>query len=237
MRSKKEASNKIKGTLVILTLNEIEGLTALYNKLPINQVDEVFAVDRYSTDGTLSFYKKHKIRVIMQKSKGRGVAFRLAVKNARNKNIVMFSPDGNEDPSDIVKIFKLLEEGNDMVIASRFMKGSRNDESGKLFRFRAWANQVFTILANIFFGGTLTDSINGYRGFTKEAFSKMKPDAKGFSIEFQLSIRAMKCGLRIAEIPTIEGDRIGGKSTAHSLPTGWELLKALLREIYIGKNF
>ena len=34
------------------------------------------------------------------------------------------------------------------------------------------------------------------------------------------SIRAMKLGLRVAEIPTREGSRLGGESTAKSLPTG-----------------
>jgi len=136
-----------------------------------------------------------------------------------------------------VKIFKLLEKGYDVVNASRFMKGSRNDEADKLIKLRAWANQTFTLIANIAFKGRMTDCINGLKGFKKEAFRKMKPDAKGFAIEFQISMRAMKLGLNIKEIPTIEGDRIGGESTASSIPTGWKLLKLLCREIRIGKNF
>ena len=47
----------------------------------------------------------------------------------------------------------------------------------------------------------------------------------------------MKTKLRIAEIPTIEGDRIGGQSTAYSVPTGLKVLRVLLREIWIGKRF
>jgi hypothetical protein len=65
----------------------------------------------------------------------------------------------------------------------------------------------------------------------------MAPDAEGFAIEFQISIRALKSRLRIAEIPTIEGDRIGGRSTAYSIPTGVRVLRVLLREIWIGRRF
>ena len=43
------------GLLVLLTLNEIKGLSVLFNKIPINEFDEVFAVDGGSNDGTIDF--------------------------------------------------------------------------------------------------------------------------------------------------------------------------------------
>jgi hypothetical protein len=52
-----------------------------------------------------------------------------------------------------------------------------------------------------------------------------------------MSIRAMKLGLKVIEIPTIEGPRIGGVSTAKSIPTGLLFLKHLLIEIKNGGNF
>ena len=65
----------------------------------------------------------------------------------------------------------------------------------------------------------------------------MKIDAPGFVIEYQMSIRAMKSGLKVSEIPTYEGYRIGGESQAKSLPTGILFLKFLLKEFFIGKKF
>ena len=106
-------NNKVKGTLVILTLNEIEGIKKLYSSIPINLVREVFAIDGGSTDGTLQFYKKNKIRVLKQRSKGRGEAFRIAFKQAKYDNLVFFSPDGNENPADILRIFTYLDK--DMI--------------------------------------------------------------------------------------------------------------------------
>ncbi len=72
---------------------------------------------------------------------------------------------------------------------------------------------------------------------SKKAFDKIKIDAPGFVIEYQMSIRSMKLNLRAAEIPTYEGSRIGGESTAKSIPTGILFLKFLLKELFIGKNF
>jgi len=231
------SKKKPKSTLVILTRNEIAGMKAMIKKIPFNQVDEAFVVDYNSTDGTKEFVKKNKIRLINQVKPGRGEAFRLAIKKAKGKHLVFFSPDGNEAPNDIPKLLKLLDDGNDLAIASRFLPQSRNEEDDQFFKFRAWANQIFTLLANLIFGGKLSDSINGYRAINKSAFKKLKLDAGGFVIEYQMSIRSLKLGLKIIEIPTIEGDRIGGQSGSKAIPTGFLFIRFLLRELFLGKNF
>ena len=69
-------------TLVILTLNEIEGVTHIFPKLPLHLVDEVLVVDGGSTDGTIEFFEARGVRVIRQERRGRGEAFRLAVRDA-----------------------------------------------------------------------------------------------------------------------------------------------------------
>src|SRR3989338_9752185 len=198
---------KINGTLVVLTWNEINGLKKILPLIPKDEIDEIFAVDGGSKDGTLDFYKENKVRVFLQEKKGRGEAFRIAIREARNENLVFFSPDGNENPRDILNLFNCLNEGYDMVIASRFMKGSRCDEDDKLIKIRKFGNKTFTRIANILFWGKLTDSINGFRGIKKEAFYKINPDAHHFGIEFQISIRALKNKMKIFEFPTIERER------------------------------
>lgn len=230
-------SKKIKSTLVILTRNEIEGMTAMLSKIPFNKVDEAFVIDYNSTDGTKEFVKKNKVRLINQKKPGRGKAFRLAIQKAKGKHLVFFSPDGNEDPNDIPKLLSLLDKGYDLAIASRFLPDSRNEEDDQLIKLRAWANQGFTMLANLIFGGKLSDSINGYRAITKKAFQSLKLDGQGYVIEYQMSIRAKKLGLKITEIPTIEGDRIGGQSGSKAIPTGLLFVRFLVREIFLGKSF
>lgn len=227
----------VQTTLIILTRNEIDGLKALIRKIPFESVDEFFAVDFNSTDGTVEFFKKHQIRVVNQKESGRSEAFKIGAREAKGQSLVFFSPDGNENPADIPRLIELLRKGNDMAIASRFMKNSRNEEDDQLFKFRAWANKMFTLMVRIIWGGKVTDSINGYRAIRKNAFNKLNLDASGFAIEFQMTIRALKLKLKIDEIPTVEGNRIGGTSTSYAIPTGLQFLGYLLRELFIGKNF
>lgn len=225
-----------KTTLIILTRNEISGVKTLIRKIPFEAVDEFFAVDYNSTDGTVEFFKKHQIPVIEQKVAGRGEAFKIAVDNARGDLLVFFSPDGNENPADIPRLISLLKEGNDLAIASRFMKNSRNEEDDKTLKFRAWANELFTLAVRLLWGGHVTDTINGYRAIRKSLFKKLNLDATGFAIEFQMTIRALKAGAKIAEIPTIEGNRIGGQSTSYAIPTGFKFIYYLIRESVLGKR-
>lgn len=227
----------IQTTLIILTRNEINGLKKLIRKIPFEAVDEFFAVDYNSTDGTVEFFEKNNIPVVKQLNPGRGEAFKIAAKKAKGKFLIFFSPDGNEDPADIAKLVQLLKNGADLAIASRFMKESRNEEDSEKLKFRKWANQLFTYAIRIFWGSKVTDSINGYRAIKKNKFSKLHLDATGFAIEFQMTIRALKLKMKIAEIPTIEGNRIGGKSTAYAIPTGLKFIRLFIREIFVGTKF
>ncbi|SRR3989339_240870 len=227
----------VQTTLIILTRNEISGLKALIKKIPFEVVDEYFAVDYKSTDGTVEFFEKNGIPVVKQLTPGRGKAFLLATQKAKGTHLIFFSPDGNENPADIPEVINFLNDGYDLVIASRFLKQSRNEEDNQFFKFRKWANQIFSLLIRIIWGGRITDAINGYRGINKKALNKLKLNTTGFAIEFQMTIRALKSKMKIFEIPTIEGNRIGGQSTAHAIPTGFKFIGLFVKEILIGNRF
>ncbi len=222
--------------LAVLTLDEEEGLKSILPGLPIGEVEDVFAVDGGSRDQSVSLLQSAGIRVLSQSSPGRGEAFRLAMDHAKSSldALIFFSPDGNEDPNDIPRFRPYLEEGYDMVIASRMMAGAVNEEDHKFLRPRKWANLAFDALAHLTFGSRqprITDAINGYRAITIPAWNRLDLDGTGFTIEYQSSIRAYKLGLRVKEFPTVEGARIGGESTAHSIPTGMRFLRLYWSEL------
>lgn len=223
--------------LCLLTRNERECLEVVFPQIPQPGADagydRIVAIDGGSTDGTIEFYERHGIPVIAQSRRGRGDAFQLAFASERADAYIFFSPDGNEDPKDLRRFQPLLEAGADVVIASRMMKGAVNEEDRQLFRWRKWANNAFNLLANTLFRGPspyVSDSINGFRAVSRRAAEALQLDALDYTIEYQMTIRALKRGLKIAEFPTVEGQRIAGDSGAPSVPTGIRFLKRLYRE-------
>lgn len=227
-----------KRLLVLLTYNEIEALPRIFDRLPLSAADEVMAIDGGSKDGTVEFLQSKGLKVVTQPRRGRGVAFRLALELSDAETICYYSPDGNEDPEDIPRIFEKLEaDGSDLVVASRMMKGAYNEEDVHWFRPRKWVNQLFTLAANLLWnrGPYVEDTINGFRAVRAESLRCCACDADGFPIEYQMSIRMMKLGFVIGEMPTHEHPRLGGQSTAESWPTGVVFVKTLLREIALGR--
>ncbi len=232
-------SSRPKRALVLLTYNEFEALPKVFDKIPLSAADDVFAVDGGSKDGTIEYFRSKGVRVIGQPRRGRGCAFQVAVEATDAESICYFSPDGNEDPNDIPKIFEKLETGGyDLVVASRMCRGAHNEEDEHTIRLRKWVNQAFTLLANVIWnrGPYVTDTINGFRAVRADALRRCQCRVDGFVIEYLMSIRMMKLGLRIGEIATYESARLGGQSTARSWPTGVEFTRQLIKEILMGRR-
>lgn len=230
----------MKIALCILTRNEHECLKLIFPKIPKAGpdagYDEIVAIDGGSTDGTTDFFNANGVPVIGQSRRGRGDAFLQAFCQLDTDAYIFFSPDGNEAIEDLPRFKTLLENGADLVIASRMMKGAVNEEDMNVFKPRKWANNLLNWCANLLFRGEgpyITDSINGYRAITRSAANVLQLDALDYTIEYQMTIRALRHRLKIVEFPTVEGQRVAGDTGAPSIPTGLRFLKRLWIERFL----
>jgi len=224
--------------LAMLVRNERECLEIMLPKLPKagaeSGFDRLVAVDGNSTDGTRDILEKWGIETLRQTRRGRGAAYLEAMEAYPADAWLFFSPDGNEDIADIPKFRAALEAGADLVIASRMMKGAYNEEDGHVIRPRKAANKVFNFFANLAFrkqGPYVSDSINGFRAIRRELAEKLKLDANDYTIEYQMTMRALAARARIAEFPTHEYPRVAGDTGAPSIPTGIAFLRCFFREL------
>ena len=86
--------------LLILTLNEIDGVKKIIPEIKREWVDEILVVDGGSTDGTVEEVKKMGLNIIQQKTRGHGQAILTGVNHTKSNNIVVFGPDGNQPVTD-----------------------------------------------------------------------------------------------------------------------------------------
>jgi len=219
--------------LIIVAKNEIQGIKKLFPDIPISLFNEIHYFDGNSKDGSLEFFKNYS-NILTYNNVSKGEIYNKAVEITKCENLVFFAPDGNEDPKCIPILLEKLNDG-DMCIASRFLKGSVNEEDDKILPLRKWANQTFSFLVNLHLKSNISDTINGFRSIKRKLITEVKPDItkKGFDIEFQITIRAIKLNKKILEIPTIEYPRITGQTNAKSIPIGLLMLRRFIIEIYM----
>ena len=75
--------------LLILTLNEVDGIKKIMPLVKREWVDELIVIDGGSTDGTIEEAKKMGLKVLLQKNKGYGAAVTLGVEVTKSDNIVL----------------------------------------------------------------------------------------------------------------------------------------------------
>jgi len=224
--------NRSRVSLVILNKNDATGLKVVYPRIPLSCVDEVLVIDGQSVDDSVQYCRARGLRVIVQEKLGRGEAFRIAAREIRGDYVIFLSSDGNEAPEDIPQFIRLLDEGNDLVIASRLAQGGKNKDDGRFFPLRKWMLQLFTLVINLRWQGHITDVWNGYRAFKTEKLRRLPSTTDGHIIELEQSIHALQLGYRIAEFPTDEGDRVQGNTRNPLVKTGMGLINITLKEMF-----
>jgi len=213
--------------LIITTLNEVVGVKKIVPKIKKEWLDEIIFVDGGSTDGTIEEARRMGFKVIIQKQKGHGAAVLEGVNAIKSDNFILFGPDGNDEPEKIPELIEKIKEGYDQVLVTRFGKGSVNLDAGIIDTF---GNKMFTFLANVFFGGYWTDTLNESRIISKKAFQELNFDAMDLSSTQQMSIRGLKRRQKICEILGNEGERIGGVRKMKPLPVGASLSLRIIKE-------
>jgi glycosyltransferase involved in cell wall biosynthesis len=214
-------------SVVMPALNEERNIAWVLERMP-GVVDEVILVDGRSVDGTVAVACaiRPDIVVVSEPRLGKGRALRAGFGTATGDVIVMIDADGSMDPKEIPRYVEPLEL-YDFVKGSRYIHGGDSDDFTWLRRV---GNRGLLACANALYGSPFTDLCYGYCAFRREQLQVLALTADGFEIETQLIIHAVKAGLRIKEIPSVELSRICGRSNLHTFRDGRRVLQTLLSE-------
>lgn len=203
-------------------LSGLEGFIAGCNKYKF----ETIVVADHCTDNTAGIARFCGAAVLNNElPAGKGNALRYGFRNSTGDIIVMLDSDGSHRPQDIGLFLESIEAGAGLVVGSRALGGSSEYEIVRLF-----GNVIFTLTFCILFGVNMTDALNGYKAFVRDVITGYEFGSKGFDIEIELLAQAIKKGYRIAEVPSHEEKRLGGKMKSDTLIDGARFLIAILKE-------
>jgi len=216
-------------SVVIPALNEAENLPHVLATLPADTY-ELVLVDGHSIDGTSTVARAlyPNVKIVGQPSRGKGEALRAGFAACSGDVIVMMDADGSTDGAEIERFVAALLDGADYAKGSRFMAGGGSEDITLLRRCGNW---VFCWLVNRLYKTSYTDLCYGYNAFWRSALPAIWPDCRGFEVETVLNVRAAKAGLRVAEVPSVEHQRIHGTSNLRPVRDGLRVLRTILREL------
>lgn len=230
-RTESQAESPLRGlrvSVVIPTLNEANNLPHVFAQLPAG-LHEVVLVDGHSVDNTIDVARRLRpdIRVVLQARRGKGDALACGFSACTGDVIVMMDADGSTDPMEIPGFVAALAEGADFAKGSRYLPGGG---SADLTWLRRQGNRFLSISVNLLYGTKYTDLCYGYNAFRRTCLDSLLVDCPGFEVETLINIRVTKLGLKVAEVPSFEGNRLSGNSNLRPIRDGFRILWVILRE-------
>ena len=215
-------------SVVIPALNEAGAIGWVLERIP-DWVSEVILVDGRSADATEIVAREMvpDLVVVHQPQLGKGAALRAGFAAGRGEIIVMLDADGSTNPAELDRFVRGLQGG------AGFVKGSRHLPTGgseDLTRLRSSGNRALVRLVNLIYGCDFTDLCYGYCAFWQRDLRRLALTADGFEIETELVLRAVKAGLRIVEVPSVELNRRAGSSNLNAFRDGRRVLRTILAE-------
>lgn len=208
--------------VVLPTYNERENLAPLLRAVRALSADiEVLVVDDASPDGTAELARSlgeelGGVEVFERSSKeGLGSAYRAGFARVLADGydvVVSMDADLSHDPSVIPEMLRLLHEGADAVIGSRYVTGGgTTDWPVRRQLLSKWGNAYTRRVLRL----PTRDCTSGFRAYRATALAAIDPgttSAEGYAFLTELVRRLARHGFRVVETPIIFRDRRLGTS-------------------------
>lgn len=130
----------------------------------------------------------------------------LAFRHARGEIVAFEDADLSPSIYAIPKLVDAIQQGFDIVIASKYIRGSRIRKS--LYRFII--SKMYNWFARLFFGSKITDHAVGLKAWKKRVLWNLLGEmgydhsfTRGLFWDVEMLVRAQRAGLKIKEIPIV----------------------------------
>ena len=216
----------MRATLVIPTLNEAASIAHVLRLFRTaateangtifrgNPIDwEVLVVDGASEDGTAALAEAEGARVLIERRKGYGRAYKTGFAAARGEIIATADGDATYPVETIPGLVKkLLDDRLDFLTGNRF---AYLDRKAMTTEHRV-GNQVLNMFLGVAYHryvkdlpNGLEDSQSGFWVFRRELLGRLRLTADGMAFSEEFKIEAIVHGMRFLEIPIQYRERWG----------------------------
>ena len=208
----------MKTLIIIPAYNEEESIENTIGSLQrTNSNIDYVIINDCSTDKTREICKKNNYNVInLPVNLGIGGAVQTGYKFASEYNYdiaIQLDADGQHDPKYINEMIKEIENGNDLVIGSRFLK----KEGFQSTWIRRMGINLYSKIIKIFTKIDIKDTTSGYRAVSKKI---IKIFSKEYPIDYpepETDALIAKNGFKVKEIPMEMKERDGRSKFYYSI--------------------
>ena len=158
----------------------------------------IYVYDNNSDDGTAEVARAAGAIVRSEPRQGKGHVVRRMFADIEADIYVLVDGDATYDAASAPALISdLMQNHRDMVIATRI-----DTDASAYRRGRRTGNRLLTGLMTAVFRRSFTDTLSGYRAFSRRFVKSFSGRSAGFEIETELTVHTLILGLPVGEIET-----------------------------------
>ena len=178
---------------------------------------EILVIDDASVDGTSAVVEQlaeSDPRIHCHRShysRGFGLAVRAGLDRFQGDAVAIMMADGSDDPADLVSYHRVLEDGFDCALGSRFV-GGRSRVSDYPW-FKLILNRLVNWWIRALFRHGYDDTTNAFKAYKREVIETVQPLlANQFNLTVEIPLKAIVRGHSYGIVPISWRGRTIGKS-------------------------
>ena len=190
---------------------------------------EIIVVNDGSQDNTADVARKHGVILINNaENLGKGAALIKGFRRAKGSIVVTMDADGSHRAEDIPFLLSPMLNGGSVeaILGSRFVDDVGRRSTSNLHLI---GNRIINALILMSTGRYISDSQSGFRAYKKNALGKIALHSTGFDIESEMTIKMLKKGFTIMEIPIRVDPRRNGFTRINSFQDGFNIVKTIIK--------
>lgn len=141
---------------------------------------------------------------------GFGFAVRAGLDAFSGDAVAIMMADGSDDPEDLVRYLRVLEDGYDCAFGSRFIHGSQVIDYPRL---KLYLNRIANFVIRLLFQHRYNDTTNAFKAYRREVIDAIQPLLSNhFNLTVELPLKAIVRGSTYGIIPITWRNRTTGTS-------------------------